>query len=222
MPFSGRNLHRAGLRPSFTIFLRKGDFLAWLETVKTFIQHAVAMKVDVASVRGLKEAETLFWKDPGDTAARRTHSRFDLSTASPSIVLQLPLRCLECVTNDHVKVFVWRLHVQALHPLVLRPLLHGAVKRRLVFNHQLLTRNSKINPDMVRVARAVMSMERLHHHAAARRPPVIRIQLGCLLSDPLLSFLRGVHISEGDLHGEYHLPAPPLDFRNRIWVLARS
>ena len=70
MPFPRRNPHRTGLRSSFTLFLRKGDFFANLKTVEVLIQLAVARKIDLTPVCGLEKAETLFRKNPGDAAAR--------------------------------------------------------------------------------------------------------------------------------------------------------
>src|SRR5439155_13027340 len=169
----------------------------------------VPMEINLTAIGGFDESKSPFWKDLAHPAPSRTGGSFHLAAPAAGIIFQLSPGHVKGITDRQMKVLVRRLHVQTLHPLKLPDPLHPAVQRRLVFYHQFFTRHAEIDPDVVRIARAMVRVGRLDDHPTACRAAIISVQLFCFLLDPRLDLWRSLHISKSHLHWKYHWVTSP-------------
>jgi hypothetical protein len=109
-----------------------------------------------------------------------------LGTALPDIILQTPSGRVKSVADRDIDVFV------------------GMAFGRVPVDHNLVTGESHIDPDMENLPLTVMMMGRFDENMATGDPVVESVQLGRLLPDVGLDGGRGIHPSKNDLEGGFH------------------
>jgi len=152
-------LHGARLRSFLAIGLVEPDFGPNRQPLEPVVQHAVAMKVHVAIVRGLEEAISGLCEEPRHERPRLVRS---LDLASPLLGhgLHLPARCLERAYDDAAEV-----------------VMHVAVER-LSAHHDGPTRpHGDEKPYAVGVAAALEALRTLDGHTAADDPTSVTREL---------------------------------------------
>ena len=90
---------------------------------------------------------------------------FHIAPRFPGVILQLPRRSVECVANNDVNILVSMLIVL------------------FVTGDNFLSRNAKLDADVIEVALVMMVMLGLDHHAAAHDPREKLIELRNALAD---------------------------------------
>ena len=165
--------------------------MADLEPREAAVDHAVLVKVDLAPVRHLDEAVALVGEQARHLAVGRHLVGLDLAADLARMVLEAPRRRVEGVADRHVDILV------------------GVVLGPRVVDHDLLAGHADVDAHVVELALGVTPVRRLDHHAAAYDAIEKTFQLAGLLPDVGLDGFGRIHVAEGDLHWDLHLPTSP-------------
>jgi hypothetical protein len=100
------NLDRARLRSLVPRFLREPDLGADGESVESVVQHAGAVEIDLPSLGGLQESETLLRMQPRNAGVGRSNCALHVATSQASEVLELAPQLVEGLGSRQVDVLV--------------------------------------------------------------------------------------------------------------------
>ena len=124
-----KQLHRARLRSLLAHFLGKGHASARGQTGKGAVEHAVAMKIDLAAIAGFEESELAGRIEPRDRSDRLALVLLHLALEPARLILQPPARPLEGVVDRERQIGVALVRRRVRSTLTSRPL--GSARRML-------------------------------------------------------------------------------------------
>src|SRR6516162_232499 len=162
------------------------------------VEHAVAMKIDLVTVRGLQESELAGRVDGLHGRDRLTFVLFHLRLQTADLILQPSSCMLEGIIDGKPKIGV------------------ALVRRRRAPDVDFATiRARKMNVDLIKTASPVMYAGPLHHDPASRDAAVAPLQLGHVPLDRIADVRSSLHPLEIDLNGRFHIGDPPRAIRYR-------
>src|SRR3990170_3059726 len=173
--------HRRGLGPLFPGLLGEAHRRADLQVLEARHQHAVAMKIDLPAVGGFDEAVSLFLEQLAYVTVRRLRVGFHVAPLAAHVVLKLPARGIESVSNSHVEVLV-----------------------RLVIDDELRARHGQVDPHLEGPAFAVVLDRTLQDHLAPHDLVAKQLELACPVADFALERGRKRQVTAGDLQWQLH------------------
>ena len=92
--------------PLFPCLFREDHLVADVEMLEARIEHAVFVKVYLATVRGLDEAVALPREELADFSVRRRVMRLYIVAQAAHVVLQLPSHRFESGAHRHIHILV--------------------------------------------------------------------------------------------------------------------
>ena len=101
-----RNMYSTGLRPHRSLLFSKAHGSTDAQAIEAWLQHAVAMKIDLAPVRREQETISFVGKKFVDGGHGFRFMPFNLASPLAGVVLQLPLSRIKGIPNRNVDVFV--------------------------------------------------------------------------------------------------------------------
>jgi hypothetical protein len=94
--------HRACLGSFLAYFLCKGDLSSHFEAVEPPVQHAVAVKIDLASITRFNESEVTYLIEAHDRSCGPGFVELHLVLQAANLVLKLPARPFEGIIKGEV------------------------------------------------------------------------------------------------------------------------
>jgi hypothetical protein len=166
---SGGYEDRAGLWASVTLFFDESHLGADTEGLKRPSEHAVAMKVNRATVRGIDAPIVLFGMQLGNKAVRLAAMSFYLAVALTLVILELAPGGTKGVSQSHEGILV------------------GMVGRGASLDSDLVPRHGQVYSDVEQVTLPMVPVRRFDRDAtvddlgtepfqAPREPPNPRIE----------------------------------------------
>jgi hypothetical protein len=77
-------------------------------------------------------------------------------------------------------------------------------KAWLALDHDLFSRHCQVNPEMIRTPFPMVTVWDFNRYATSHDPVIKRVELRRFGTDPFLDRVRAVHVSECDLHRQFH------------------
>jgi hypothetical protein len=193
----GANARR--LRPLITNRLRKPHFLPHFQVIELATFDAVAMKIDLSTVRRSNEPVISLRMKRGNRSVWRGLVRFDVSLTPTNEILKLATRRIERIVQRHVYILV------------------ATGGRRIAADRDIgAVRNGQMQPHAVGVA-LVMAMLWLSDHDTRRGDAVIELlKLACSLSRMSLDCIGMVDMLECDLKWDLHLVGSTFSNQTRV------
>ncbi len=140
--------YRGCLRALLARLLDEAHRITNLELVESIAEDAVAVEIDLTSVRSCDEAVVLVGDEPKNAAVGRLLVLLGVTTLAAYIVLELTRGRLEGVTDGDIHVLV------------------GVMSRRLAADNQFATPDGEIDAHMVEHALVVSPVRGFHDHTA--------------------------------------------------------
>ena len=191
-------LHECCLRPLVSYGFGETDFLPNTQTVKSIFGYAVAVKVDLASVRRGYESMIVFGSKRPDDAMRRHLVGLDVTLSFADEILELAASYIECVPDRDLDVFV--------PPCGRRIAAYGDIRG---------AGDRQVDTNTVRVT-LVMAVLRAPDDDARRRDAIEKLlELLGLFARTLLDVIHGCNVLEGNLQRNLHdYSLPPIRTRD--------
>lgn len=130
--------------------------------------------------------------------------RFDVTAQQTGIVFQLPASRGKGIADADVDVFVVRMRFKLLLLFFRAFAHHGGMQGRLMFYHNLRTRDGEVNGDVKIAPLLLVVMRSLHHDMPPDNAWEVTFKGGALPIDAGFDCLGGIHVTEGDLNWEWH------------------
>jgi hypothetical protein len=148
----GNDFHAAGLRAFLSLFLGEGNCRANLESIKLLIEHAVLVKIDVASLRSNEEPIPIFLDDLSYSSPGGFYQVLCVSASPTSILLQLPASRGKSILDSKALIL---LSISSFQFLVYRrfssaPCSTGQI--RIMSDYQFTAGNDQFDANMPEVA----------------------------------------------------------------------
>jgi hypothetical protein len=179
--------HRARLRPFFSHLLDEPDCGADCQTVEGIIENSVAVKKDLAAVGRFDEPTILSSEEFRHVTVIFPFMRLYLTAHFANGVLNLTLRCAECIFDRDREVLVlWRVAVSLGHDDV------------------LMRRHGDADIDLEQTALLMPRLWRDDGHIATRDPVVKFLQVLGVPFDLGANFLRRLGILERNIKRRLH------------------
>ena len=121
--------------------------VTYLQVIKALVDHAMAMKIDLATVICLDASEILLRVNGNDPAVWWSLMRLHLPLNFLTVMLQLSACSIKGISNRYVH------------------LLMGMMLARVATDNELFTRHGDIDAGMEQVSLLMMLMMTLHNHA---------------------------------------------------------
>lgn len=172
---------RAGLRPLLPHLHRKPDLGTDFEILKTAVDDAIAMEIDIPSISAKNAAITIFRHECGDPAVWRHPMTFCIAPLAPGKLQQLPVHGIEGITNGDIGILV------------------GLMLVRLQLHDQLLARNGDINIHLVEIPLLMVLMLQRDNDAATHDLIMDLIKGGRPFTNVGLHRCGWLHMTKGDL-----------------------
>jgi hypothetical protein len=169
----------------------EAHLLADLDVAERIADDAVPVEIDLAAVRCLDDAVTVFRKQLRYATMGRYFVAFDIAASASNMVFKLAPRSVEGIADSHIDVLM------------------GVVRGGIAPDHHFSARNRQIDTNMIEFAFVVMCVWRFDNYSAAGDAAVKLLKSSGSLADALFNSVGMSNATEADLHGELH-GCPPL------------
>jgi hypothetical protein len=175
--------HGAGLRPivPFALVDDIADLVAFRESVETAVRHRVPVHIDLAALARSDETVTPLLEELSDMSMAWCLMSLDITTGGASVILKLPSRRIERITNSDQNVLM------------------RVVFRGIALDDDLASGNRQVDTQMVQLALAVVMRARFHDDTARDDSSEKAVEGFGTLADMCFDSGRRCHIAEGDL-----------------------
>jgi hypothetical protein len=184
---SGNHVDRAGLRPSITLFFDESHLGADTEALESPSEHAVAMKVNRAPLRGIDAPVVLFGMQLGNHAVWLTGMCLHLAVTLTLVILELAPGGTEGVSQSHEGILV------------------GMVGRGASLDSELVPRNGQVDSDVEQVTLPMVTVWRFDCYATVDDLGTEPFEAARKLSNPRVERRGRIHVAIGYLQRKLHL-----------------
>jgi len=186
-------LYGARLRSPVARFLGKGHAGARGQPGKAAVEHAVAVKVDLAAVAGLEKSEFARGIETNDRSDRRPFVLLHHSLELANMNLQAPARPLEGVVDRKCQIGMPPVRLRSAADIDLPPV-----------------RQREVNIHLVKSAVLVMAARTFQRDPTTRHATIAVLELRHMLGDGVVKRRRAGHALEIDFERSLHDPSPEL------------
>jgi hypothetical protein len=152
-----------------------------LQAVEGIVEHAVAVKVQLAPIGRLDEAVRPLREEPADSGERPQFVHFHGAALPPRLIFQAAAGGVERIADGHVYVLM------------------RVVLGRLAAHDEFIARHRQVDANMVELALMVAAMRRLDHHPAAHDAVAEAFEAGYMRAYVVFDSLARRYAAEADL-----------------------
>ncbi len=192
-PVLPKQLHRARLRSPLAHFLGKDHARAHNQTRKAAVEHAVAMKIDLAAIAGFEETELAGRIQPHDCSNRLAFVVLHLPLQAADMILQ-PTTCpFESVVDGERQIGMPLVRLRGASDIDV-----SAVRER------------QTDVDLIESTCAVMAARSFQDDPASRHTTIVLLEFGHMLGNGGPDFQTASHFSKIDFDRRLHSIVPIL------------